>query len=57
MEALPAEAFSEAPSISMAIPPLATVNGLCGLAVAPEGMPVRLICILPEKPFNGCTPT
>jgi hypothetical protein len=57
MEALPAKAFSEAPSISMAIPQLATVNGLCGVAITPEGMPVRSIWTLPEKPFNGCKPT
>jgi hypothetical protein len=39
------------------LPPLWTVNGLCGFVVIPDGMPLNVICTSPENPFSDCTLT
>ena len=56
-EELPTAAEAAAPIKTVVLPPLGTVNGLCGFAVTPAGMPLRVICTSPEKPLSACTLT
>jgi len=55
--ALPVEALADAAIASVAVPPLGTVNGLCGLDVTPDGMPLSVTYTSPENPCSACTLT
>ena len=57
IEILPVAAVADAPNSSVALDPLCTENGLCGLQLTPEGRPLRVTCTEPENPFSGCTDT
>jgi len=48
---------ADALSRRVVLPPLVTLNGLCGLAVTPDGSPLTIACTSPEKPLSACTLT
>jgi hypothetical protein len=57
MEMLPVVALVAMPKITDTCAPAAMVNGLAGLVVTPDGIPVKVICTEPVKPFSGVTVT
>jgi hypothetical protein len=51
----PVAALEAAPNRTEVLAPAATVKGLVGLDVTPEGSAPKVTCTLPVKPFSGLT--
>jgi hypothetical protein len=57
MVKFPVAALAEAAKTTGVLAPEATLKGLDGLEVTPEGSALSATCTTPEKPFNGLTVT
>src|SRR5277367_3748515 len=57
MATLPMATFVAAPKMTEVCAPAATVNEPAGLAVTPAGIPVKVTCTEPLKPFSAVTIT
>ncbi len=53
----PVRAFTAAPKTTEVLEPTATLKGLAGFEVTPEGSALKVTCTLPVNPLTGFTET